>query len=250
MYVLVQVATAANLYTGANTSFNGFPALANFVAKDHFLPRQPTERGHRLVFSNGIVVLTALAVALLVGTGGSVNALIPFYAIGVFTGFAMAGYGMTKYHLTHRERGWRHKLVINLSAGVMSTIVVGIFAVATFAQGACLVVVFRVLVFVLIRINREYRAEAAILEKFRTDRAALVRYARHRVFAFVNTVDLAVLEALRYGRGLRADELSAVHFVIDADRAALLRKRWEYDLETPLRVIDCPDRRLTRAART
>ncbi|WP_424394209.1 APC family permease, partial [Mycobacterium sp.] len=99
MYVLVQVSTAAILYTGANTSFNGFPALASFVAEDRFLPRQLMQRGYRLVFSNGIITLAALSVALLVFTGGSVNALVPFYAIGVFTGFSMAGYGMSKYHL-------------------------------------------------------------------------------------------------------------------------------------------------------
>ena len=164
MYVLVQVSTAAILYTGANTSFNGFPALASFVAEDRFLPRQLMQRGYRLVFSNGIITLAALSVALLVFTGGSVNALVPFYAIGVFTGFSMAGYGMSKYHLTHREPGWRHRLAINLSAAVLSTIVVGIFAVAKFTEGAWLVVViFPVMVFGLIRLNREYRAESAIL---------------------------------------------------------------------------------------
>jgi amino acid transporter len=250
LYVLVQASTAAILLTGANTSFNGFPMLASFVAEDRFLPRQLTKRGYRLVFSNGIIALTVLSVALLVTTGGLVNALVPFYAIGVFTGFAMAGYGMTKHHLTHREPGWRHKLVINLSAGVLSTIVVGIFAVAKFTEGAWLVVVvFPLLVLALIRLNMEYRAEAAILETFRTDRPDLVKYARHRVFVFVNSLDLAVLEALRYGKGLRADELIAVHFMLDAAHAAQLRNRWDrFDLDTRLRVVDCPDRQLIRAA--
>ncbi|GAA4474537.1 APC family permease [Rhodococcus olei] len=249
-YALVQIATALILFTGANTSFNGFPALANFVAEDRFLPRQLTKRGHRLVFSNGIVVLTVLSVVLLVVTGASVNALVPFYAIGVFTGFAMAGFGMTRHHLTHREPGWRHKLAINLSAGVASTIIVGIFAVAKFTEGAWLVVVvFPLLVVVLMRLNREYRAEAAILEEFRTDRPDTVNYARHQVFVLVSSVDLAVLEALRYGRGLRADQLIAVHFMIDADHARRLRARWDhYGLETPLKIIDCPDRRVPHAA--
>ena len=250
LYVLVQTATAAILFTGANTSFNGFPALASFVAEDRFLPRQLTKRGHRLVFSNGIIALTALSVVLLVVTGGSVNALVPFYAIGVFTGFSMAGYGMTKHHLTHREPGWRHRLAINLSAAILSTIVVGIFAVAKFTEGAWLVVVvFPMLVFGLMRLNREYRAEAAILEMFRTDRPELVKYARHRVFVFVNSVDLAVLEALRYGKDCGPTSLIAVHFMIDAALAAQLRKRWEhFEIDTPLRVVDCPDRRITRAA--
>jgi amino acid transporter len=249
-YILVQASTAAILFTGANTSFNGFPALANFVAEDRFLPRQLMKRGHRLVFSNGIIALTALSVALLVATGGSVNALVPFYAIGVFTGFSMAGYGMTKHQLTHREPGWRRRLAINLSAAILSTIVVGIFAVAKFTEGAWLVVVvFPLLVFILTRLNREYRAEAAILEMFRTDRPELVKYARHRVFVFVDSVDLAVIEALRYGRGLRADELIAVHFMVDPAHAAQLRKRWDhFELNTPLRIVDCPDRRISRAA--
>ena len=99
LYFLVQASSAAILFTGANTGFNGFPALASFVAEDRFLPRPLTKRGHRLVFSNGIITLTALAVALLLVTRGSVNALVPFFAIGVFTAFAMAGFGMSKHHL-------------------------------------------------------------------------------------------------------------------------------------------------------
>ena len=251
LYALVQISTAAILFTGANTSFNGFPALANFVSEDRFLPRQLSKRGHRLVFSNGIIVLTVLAVLLLVGTGGSVNALVPFYAIGVFTGFAMAGYGMTKHHLTYKEEGWRRKLAINLSAGIISTVVVLIFAIAKFTEGAWLVVViFPLLVFALMRLNREYRAEAAILERFRTDRPDNFGvYTGHYVYVLVNAVDLAVIEALRYGRGLRADQLTAVHFMIDEDVAERIRRRWEhYGLTTPLEIIDCPDRRLVRAA--
>jgi amino acid transporter len=250
MYFLLQASTAAILYTGGNTSFNGFPALASFVAGDQFLPRPLMKRGHRLVFSNGILALTALSVALLVITGGSVNALVPFYAIGVFTGFSMAGYGMTKHQLTHRERGWRRRLVVNLSAGILSTIVVGIFAVAKFTEGAWLiVVVFPLLVMALMRLNRKYRAEASVLEMSRTERPIFARYTRHRVFVFVDAIDLAEVEALRYGNGLHADELTVVHFVIDAHHAARLEKRWEvFEHDTPLRLVDCPDRHLGRAA--
>ncbi len=250
LYFLVQASTAAILFTGGNTSFNGFPALASFVAEDRFLPRQLTKRGHRLVFSNGIIVLAALSLVLLLVTGGSVNALVPFYAIGVFTGFSMTGYGMTKHHLTHRGPGWRRKLAINLSAGILSTIVVAIFAVAKFTEGAWLiVVVFPILVLALMRLNRQYRAEASALEMSRSDPPELARHARHRVFVFVDSVDLAEVEALRYGKGLHADDLTAVHFVIDATRCARLQERWEhFDHDTALRIIDCPDRQLTRAA--
>jgi amino acid transporter len=250
LYFLVQASTAAILYTGGNTSFNGFPALANFVAGDQFLPRPLMKRGHRLVFSNGIIALTVLAVALLVITGGSVDALVPFYAIGVFTGFSMAGYGMTKHQLTHRERGWRGRVVVNLSAGILSTIVVGIFAVAKFSEGAWLIViVFPLLVLALMRLNRQYRAEASVLEMSRTESPVLARYTRHRVFVFVDSIDLAEVEAMRYGNGLHADELTVVHFVLDAQHAARLQKRWEiFEHDTPLRLVNCPDRHLSRAA--
>ena len=249
LYLLLQTASAAILFFGANTSFNGFPALASFVAEDSFLPRQLMKRGHRLVYSNGIITLASLALILLLVTRGSVNALVPLFAMGVFTGFSMAGYGMTKHHLTHREPGWRYKLAINLSAGVLSTVVVGIFAVAKFTEGAWLIVViFPILVFALMRLNREYRSEAAVLNKFRTDHPALKDYARHHVFACINTVDIATLEALRYGKALKPDQLTAVHFKIDAERAKRLQSRWDvYGLDTPLRVVDCPDRHVTQA---
>ena len=249
LYFLVQAATALILYTGGNTSFNGFPALASFVAEDSFLPRPLMKRGHRLVFSNGIITLTVLAVALLIGTGGSLNALVPFYAIGVFTGFSMAGYGMTKHWLTHRGPGWRSKLVINLSAGILSTIVVAIFAIAKFTEGAWLVViVFPILVFALMRLNRQYRAEASVLETSRTEPPELDKYDRHRVFVFVDSVDLAEVEAMRYAKGLHADEMVAVHFVLDPAHAARLQRRWQhFGHLTELRLVECVDRNLLRA---
>src|ERR1700753_502591 len=250
LYFLVQASSAAILFAGANTGFNGFPALASFVAEDRFLPRPLTKRGHRLVFSNGIITLTALAVALLLVARAKLSALVPFFAIGVFTAFAMAGFGMAKHHYARRDDGWRRKVVVNFSAGLLSTIVVGIFVVAKFTEGAWLVVVvFPILVYGLIRLNKQYSAEASVLEMSRTERPELAKYARLRVFVFVDSVDLAEVEALRYGKGLHADELTAVHFVIDADHAAQLRERWQhFEHDTRLRIIDCPDRHLSRSA--
>ncbi|HET8602278.1 MAG TPA: APC family permease [Segeticoccus sp.] len=249
LFALVQGSSALILYTGANTSFNGFPFLASFVATDRFLPRQLTKRGHRLVFSNGILTLAVLAVLLLVLTGGTVTALVPFYAIGVFSGFAMAGFGMTRHHQRTRETGWRRRLAINLAAGVLSTVVVLIFAIAKFTEGAWLVViVFPLLVWLLIRLNREYRLESAVLDRVRRFGASAPQYNRHLVLLFINSVDLAVLEAVRYGRSLRPDELRAVHVMVDAAHATALRTRWEQvGIGLPLEIIDCPDRRLARS---
>ena len=164
MYFLVQAATALILYTGGNTSFNGFPFLASFVAEDAFLPRWLTKRGHRLVFSNGIIVLAVLSSVLLAVVGANVNSLVPFYAIGVFTAFTMARLDGQVHHRT-REPHWRRKLVTNFSAGVTSMIVVLIFVVVKFTEGAWLVVIlFAAGVAALIWLNWQYGLEATVLE--------------------------------------------------------------------------------------
>ena len=254
MFFVVQAATALILYTGGNTSFNGFPFLTSFVAEDSFLPRWMMKRGQRLVFSNGIIVLTVASVALMLAVTSNVNRLVPFYAIGVFTAFTMAGFGMAKYHIRHKEPGWRHKLVINFSAGVLSAIVVVIFAVVKFTEGAWLIVIiFPILVFALIRLNREYRAEASVLQRIGNRRAAggappLPNYTRRVVIVFVDDFDLSTIAALRYARSLRPTTIRAVHFVIDTEQAERLRLAWQPERGVPLEFIDCPDRRLARAA--
>ncbi|HEY7147053.1 MAG TPA: amino acid permease [Streptosporangiaceae bacterium] len=252
LYVAVQAATALILYTGGNTSFNGFPFLASFVAEDAFLPRWLTKRGHRLVFSNGIVVLAVLSCLLLLFAGANVNSLVPFYAIGVFTAFTMAGFGMAKYHHRVREQGWRRRLVINFSAGVVTAVVVIIFVITKWSEGArWVVVLFVLLVPVLIRLNREYRMEARVLEGIGARRKLPdpPTYPRRTVFLFVDSFDLATLAALRYARSLRPTTLRAVHFVIDSAQAGQLRQDWlRAGTGVVLDLIDCPDRRLTRAA--
>jgi len=252
MWVLVQAATALILYTGGNTSFNGFPFLANFVAEDAFLPRWLTKRGHRLVFSNGIIVLAIVSITLLAVVGSNVNSLVPFYALGVFTAFTMAGFGMAKYHHRTRERGWRYKAVINFSAGVTSLIVVLIFVVVKFGEGAWLVVLlFLGGVPALIFLNRQYRMEATVLERIgsRAKPPEPPTYSRRSVFVFIDDFDLATVAGLRYARSLRPTSLRAVHFVIDNVQADKLRQDWvRANPGIPLDFVDCPDRRLANAA--
>ena len=253
-FVIVQLATALILITGANTPFTGFPFLASFIAEDSFLPRQLTRRGHRLAFSSGIIVLTTLAIALLCGVGAHVDKLIPFYAIGVFTGFTMAGLGMAKYHRTHREAGWRRKMLINATSGVVSALVVLIFAVVKFGEGAWLVVLlFPVGWLVLMRLNSQYRTEARSLDLvtwIRKDQADAAHYGRHSVLVLVDRLDLAVLRALRYAGSLRPTELRVVHVVLDGAEAARLQDEWidrKLHERYPLELVECADRRLVRA---
>jgi len=252
LFLLIQAATALILFTGGNTSFNGFPFLASYVASDAFLPRWLLKRGHRLVFSNAIIGLTIVSVALVIVRDANVNSLVPMYAIGVFTAFTMAGFGMARYHKRTREAGWRHKRIINIAAGALSAVVVAVFAVVKFTEGAWLVVIlFPILWFAFIRLNREYTMEAAVLERAgsRARPPEQPNYPRRTVFVLVDSFDLATLAALRYARSLRPTTLRAVHFVIDTDQANLLREEWtRADRGVVLDFIDCPDRRLTRAA--
>jgi len=250
-FFLVQAATMLILYTGANTSFNGFPNLASFVAEDAYLPRRLTRRGHRLVFSNGIIVLAGVSLCLILATGANLTSLVALYAIGVFTGFTMAGAGMVKHHLTNREAGWHYKIWINGFAGALSFLVVLIFAVTKFTEGAWVVVVaFPILVFVLIRLHHQYALERQELEA-NAPRAVMEPVLRRLVaLVFVERLDLATARALQYARTLHPDELRAVHFVLDWAVADQLEDQWtRLGLDRfPLDVIECPDRRLTRAS--
>jgi amino acid transporter len=251
LFFAVQGATMLILYTGGNTSFNGFPFLTSYVAGDSFLPRWLLKRGHRLVFSNAIILLTIVSSALLIIKDADVNNLVPLYAIGVFTAFTMAGFGMARYQRRHRTPGWRRRLVINFSAGLLSLIVVAIFAIVKFEEGAWVVVVlFAVLVPALIRLNHVYAAESEVLETITENQPPPPpHYSRRTVFVFVDSFDLATLAALRYARSMRPTTIRAVHFVIDSVRADKLREKWtRADRGVTLDFIDVADRRLTRAA--
>jgi amino acid transporter len=252
LFYLLQTATALILILAANTSFTGFPFLVSFVAEDSFLPRKLTVRGHRLVFSNGILLLAGASIALLIATDAKVSALIPMYAIGVFTGFTMAGSGMVKHYLSHHEPHWKVRIAVNGFAAVVCAVVVVVFAVAEFTQGAwVVVVVMPTLIYALIRTNHQYRVEDLVLEEGAAVQACEARILRrHVVVILVDRIDLAAARAIQYARTLVPDDLRAVHFNIDDQRAQDLIERWQRVglSQLPLDVIDCPDRRLGRAA--
>jgi amino acid transporter len=251
LYLALQAGTMFILVLAANTSFTGFPFLASFAAEDSYLPRQLNRRGHRLVFSTGVLVLTTASVVLLLVTRAKVDSLIPLYAIGVFTGFTMAGAGMVKYHLTHREPHWRRSTVINGAAAVLSAIVLVIFAVAKFKEGAWVVVILLPLgVFALLRLHRQYAKETEQLEVGVLQAAEAPVLRKHVVVVLVDTLDLATARAIQYARTLSPDQLRVVHFAVDPRDAAELESEWSRLglSRVPLDIMECPDRRLARGA--
>ncbi len=250
-YYFLQVTTYLILVLAANTSFTGFPFLASFAAEDSFIPRQFSRRGHRLTFSNGIIVLTILAEILIVATGARVSALISLYAIGVFTGFTMAGAGMVKHHLTHKRDHWRRRAFINGISAVLSLVVDVIFAVTKFTSGAWVIlVVAPLLVVSFIRLNKQYQREEVELETGVSLASEAPVMRRHAVIVMVDRLDLATARALQYAKSLVPDEIRAVHFVLDTRKARQLEVEWSRlaAVKIDLEFIEVVDRRLRRAA--
>jgi amino acid transporter len=251
LYYSLQAGTALILILAANTGFADFPRLASFQAGDSFLPRQMTKRGHRLVYSNGILVLAGVAMLLVVVTRAEVTNLIPLYAIGVFTGFTLSQAGMTKHHLRHKEPGWRKGLVINGFGAFLSAVVALIIAVTKFADGAwAILITLPLLVVLLLRLNRQYAAEAVQLEEDVPAAVVAPILRRHVVLVFLDSLDMATARAIQYARTLTPDELRAVHFAIDDIHARELAEQWRRLglSRVSLDIVDCPDRRLTRCA--
>jgi len=251
LFFSLQAGTMLILVLAANTSYADFPRLASFHAGDNFMPRQLTKRGHRLVFSNGIFFLSGFAILLVILTGAKVDRLIPLYAIGVFTSFTLSQAGMAKHHLRLKEPGWRSGLVINATGAVMTLVVDIVIAITKFTHGAWVIVLLVPLMVVfLVRLARQYETEGEQLDHDVPQAVAAPILRRHVVLVFVDRLDLAAARAIQYARTLMPDDLRAVHFVIDHQRADELADAWTRHglARVALDLVDCPDRRLTRAA--
>ncbi len=251
LFYALQAGTMLILVLAANTSFADFPRLASFHAEDNFMPRQLTKRGHRLVFSNGIISLAVVSILVLLVTDAKVDRLIPLYAIGVFTSFTLSQAGMAKHHVTHKEPGWRGGLVINGIGAFLSLVVDVIIGITKFRHGAwAIIVLVPVMVAGLVRLNRQYEAEQEELEENAPKAAEAPILRRHVVLVLIDSLDLASARAIQYARTLTPDELRAVHFDVDPVRTEDLTAAWRRLglARLSLDVIECPDRRLARAA--
>ena len=245
LFVFVQIATLFILVLAANTAFNGFPILASFAAKDALMPRQLRKRGHRLVYSNGIVVLAAGAIFLVIAFRASVHALIPLYAIGVVTSFTLAQAGMTRRHLRLRQPGWRKGLAVNGFGATVTMIVLVVITITQFAEGAwMLVVAVPLLAWLLLRTQRTYQGELGELQVEVSHHLAPPK-PRHEVVVLVEALDRATIGALQYARQLNPLRLTALHIAVDPERARELSTLWaRVNMPAPLEVVDAPDRNL------
>ncbi|MGZ4681873.1 MAG: APC family permease [Acidimicrobiales bacterium] len=250
MFLFTQAATMLILVLAANTSFADFPRLASFHADDAFMPKQLTKRGHRLVFSNGIIALAIAGAIPVVIFQADVTHLIPLYAIGVFTSFTLSQAGMAKKHIKDKEQGWRLGLFVNglgaVTTGVV-TIVIGIFK---FTGGAWFIMLLvPIMVFLLVRLNHAYESEKEELEHEAAIAASAPILRYHSVIVLIERLDQSSARAIQYARTLTPDDLKAVHIATDHEKAEELAEEWtRLGLSRlPLELVDCPDRRITRA---
>jgi len=241
-YYAVQIATMLILVLAANTAYADFPRLASIVARDRFLPRQFTNQGDRLAFSNGIIILSALAGVLLFAFGGDTHALIPLYMIGVFVSFTLSQAGMVIHWRKLRTPGWRTSAAINAFGAIVTGIVLVIVAATKSAEGAWLVLVMipvLVLIFQVTRRHYDHVASELTLKNWRPEPAG-----HHTVMIMVGGIQRAVVTALQYGSSLSSD-VRAVYIDIDPAATEALRAQWdEWGQGVPLTVLPSPYRSL------
>ena len=258
LYLLVIIATTVILILAANTAFAGFPRLGAMLASDGFLPRQLTFRGSRLVYSYGIVSLGALASILIIIFQASVTRLIPLYAIGVFLSFTLAQSGMARRwwrsgrlkgqpqqsstSMLHYDPRWAIKMISNGVGALCTGIVMFVFAITKFRDGAWIVLILTpFLIGMFLWIKRHYSLLAS--------RLSLENYGepppydtRHRVIVPISNVHQGTLAALRYARML-SDDVTAVHISMEPEDTEKVRKKWEtWGRGTRLVIVDSPYR--------
>jgi len=238
LFLMLQIATTMILILAANTSFADFPRLANFHASDHFMPKQLTKRGHRLVFSNGIVGLAIASTVLVIVFQADVHKLIPLYAIGVFTSFTLSQAGMARRHIRIKEPRWRSGLAINGLGALTTAIVTVVIAITKFTHGAWAVMVFvPVMVWLLVRMNHRYQREAAEVDEDVPSFDAS-ELAHPIVVIPIEGLDRKTLHAIQYAKTVRSSAIHAVHLTSDAAKAGALARGWkQLGLGVPLEMV-------------
>ena len=242
-YYFVQVTTALILMLAANTGFTGFPRLASVLANDRFMPRHFADVGSRLAFNTGIVVLAVLAGGILAAFGGSVNALVPLYTIGVFLAFTLSQSGLVRRWRRLRNPGWRLSMIINSFGALVTGTVLIVVAVTKFALGAWMVMLLLPLIVLLLyAINRHYQTAQDALVLSGDQRVPVV--AAPVVVVPIARLDRAALQALAFARSV-SPTVKAVHISTSRASAEEFRRKWDrLDTDVKVDVVESPYRSL------
>ncbi|HEY9683202.1 MAG TPA: APC family permease [Oculatellaceae cyanobacterium] len=243
LYLGTQLFTALILVLAANTSFAGFPRLASLLARDGFMPRQLSSLGDKLVFNNGIILLGIVSALLIALKKGSVDALIPLYAIGVFVAFTLSQAGMVKHWIVSKEKGWTWRAAIN-GVGALATFLVSIdIATEKFMEGAWAVVILLILlVLMFLKVHKHYADVAQQLRLREYD--PFVEPMKNIVLVLAQGVNVGTMRTLEFARSLSPDCI-AVHVELDPEKTAAFKKLWEEMVpNVQLAILESPYRSL------
>lgn len=247
MYYVIQATTAIILIMAANTAFAGLPLLLALMAKDGFMPRQFTKRGKRLGFSNGIIVLAFMASILVILFRGDTHLLLPLYAVGVFISFTLSQTGMLTRWFRTKEKGWRHKAVINGMGALVTFVTVIIIGVTKFLHGAWIVcVLMPIFVITMLKIKHHYEKVAEQLKLDICEKPKHIDFAEQKRYVIVpiDTLNKSFLKALNYARTI-SDNIILFHVSVDDVATAKLLKKWdEYGVGIPIVVKKSPYRNI------
>ncbi len=241
LYYAVQFGTALILFLAANTAYAGFPRLASILAQHRYLPRQLANLGDRLVFANGILLLGACAVLLIVVFRADTHNLIPLYMIGVFVTFTLSQAGMVRRWITDRPPAWKLRLPISALGALVTAVVTVVVAVAKFTEGAWISLsVMPLLVHAMRAIHHHYED---LKHQLSLERAKPPRpFRAHKVIVPVNNVHRGILEALRYAKAV-SDDVTAVYVEIEPGAREEIERKWErWVPDVPLVVLPSPYR--------
>jgi amino acid transporter len=242
-FYLFQTFTALILFLAANTSYNAFPRLGAILAKDGYMPRQFSFRGDRLAFTQGIVVLSVVAIALLVFFGGNTTALIPLYSVGVFISFTISQGGMLIHWRREASQGWQKRFAINATGAVLTAVVAAVVIVAKAPASLLVAVIIPILVAMMLFIHRQYEASSEQLT-VRSDVVLPVPRRDERAIVPIAGIDRAVVQAVNVARSISQD-VQAVLISDDETDIARVKAQWERQLpDVDLVVVQSPYRAL------
>ncbi len=242
VYYFIQAATALILIVAANTSFAGFPRVSSLMAADGFMPRQLMNKGNKLAFSNGILMLAFFSIVLLVIFGGETHRLIPLYAIGVFTSFTLSQSGMVKHWYRERGQGWVNKAIINGLGTVTTFVVLLVIGSTKFMHGAWIVVlIVPILITIFMTIKRHYNS---IAEQLSLCNLRPPKPIRNWVIMCIGGVHCGTLQALRYAKMISGEnDVNVMYVNINSTPPTDLLNKWEkYGFSTPIEVVKSPYR--------
>lgn len=238
---LLQIFTALILIIAANTAFADFPRLSSMIARDGFLPRQLASIGDRLVFQNGIIVLTLLSTTLIVVFNGKTDALIPLYAIGVFTAFTLSQFGMVVHQIKAKKY---MTMLVSLLGGICTGIVAGVIVVTKFSEGGWIVLIALAAFLTMFSwIHRHYQYLANALSITPEDS---LKPVKNTVLLLVPRVHRGILQAISYATGM-AKDVRALHVTMDPASAQAVKQDWmKFGADLPLVILESPYRSLLK----